>query len=80
MNRGSFIKSLATLFAAPNILGEINFEKMVSNNVATTLPGATRTILSDLQLLTPDFYKQMVERYGSESYEIMLQFLQNPNQ
>jgi hypothetical protein len=34
--------------------------------------GVTRALISDLQLLTPQFYKQYVEKYGNEEFTMWL--------
>lgn len=75
MKRSSFFKTLATLVAAPKILGEINFDKLAASNIAESTAASTRTLISDLQLLTPHYYKRMIEKYGNESCDMMLHFL-----
>lgn len=63
MNRRSLIKSLFTIAVAPKVLAELNLESpLVAND------GATKGLISSLQLLTPQYYKQFVEKYGSEDF------------
>lgn len=79
MNRGSFLKSLVTLIAAPKVIAEINFDKIAATNIATNV-GVGRSLISDLQLLTPQYYKQYIEKYGSESYTLWNEWLNTPYQ
>jgi len=37
--------------------------------------GVDRALISDLQLLTPQYYKKYVEKYGSEVYDFFFQWL-----
>ena len=37
--------------------------------------GVTRSLVSDLQLLTPQYWKQYTERYGSEVYDYFFQWI-----
>lgn len=37
--------------------------------------GVTRQLVSDLQLLTPQYYKRYVEKYGAEAYDYFFQWL-----
>ena len=37
--------------------------------------GVTRALISDLQLLTPQFYSKYVEKYGKEVYDNFFQML-----
>lgn len=80
MNRGVFLKSLLTLIIAPKVIGEINFDKLAAKNIATGV-GATRTLVSDLQLLTPRYYEKFVKIYGNENFtfsqEILGQQIEN---
>lgn len=67
MNRGGFLKSLFTLAVAPKVILEIS-EKLATKNILTVGSGITRSLISNLQLLTPEYYKKYVEKYGQESY------------
>ncbi len=37
--------------------------------------GVDRALVSDLQLLTPQFYKKYTEKYGAEAYDYFFQWL-----
>lgn len=63
MHRRSLIKCILGLAAAPKILAELDFEPPV---VANT--GLTRSLIGDLQLLTPQYYKSFIDKYGSVDY------------
>lgn len=43
--------------------------------VITTSSGVTRSLISDLQLLTPQFYNKYIEKYGTEVYDYFFQWL-----
>jgi hypothetical protein len=43
--------------------------------VITTANGVTRALISDLQLLTPQFYNKYIEKYGNEVYDYFFQWL-----
>ncbi len=70
MNRGSFFKSLLTLIAAPKLLSEIDFTKAVTGESAGVAlsSGSNMALISQLQLITPHYYKQYIEKYGSEDF------------
>lgn len=87
MKRSAFFKSIATLIAAPKIISEIEPEILIisgtgaiSNTIAemrdtwveTEIPIPSRQLFSDLHSLTPQYYKQYQERYGSELFESWL--------
>jgi len=63
MDRRSLIKSILGLAAAPKILAEINFNPPIA-----AAPVATKGLFSDLQLLTPQYYNTLVEKYGNTNY------------
>ena len=71
MNRSSFIKSFICLIAAPKILAEIEFK----SNQYTVINSANSSIITDLQLITPEYYNKYIEKYGSENYELFKQIL-----
>jgi hypothetical protein len=72
MKRSTFFKSLLTLIVAPKAIAEINWDKLAAENVAAILPNANATLFNDLQLLTPHYYKQFIEKYGNENYSYWL--------
>lgn len=43
--------------------------------VVTVSPGTNYAVISGLQLLTPQYWKRYVERYGSEAYDYFFQWL-----
>lgn len=43
--------------------------------VITTPSGVTEALISNLQLLTPQYYKQYVQKYGTEMYDYFFQWL-----
>ena len=43
--------------------------------VVSVANGINRAIVSDLQLLTPQFWSKYVERYGEEAYDYFFQWL-----
>ena len=43
--------------------------------VISVTGGVDRALISDLQLLTPQYYKKYVEKYGSEVYDYFFQWL-----
>jgi hypothetical protein len=43
--------------------------------VIASSSGVTRALISDLQLLTPQYYKKYIEKYGSEVYDYFFQWL-----
>lgn len=43
--------------------------------VIATSSGVTRALISDLQLLTPQFYNKYIEKYGNEVYDYFFQWL-----
>lgn len=63
MNRRSLIKCILGLATAPKILAEINFNPPVIANV-----DLTKSLIGDLQLLTPQFYKSYIDKYGSHDF------------
>lgn len=66
MKRGSFFKSLFTLIVAPSILADINIKDAVP--VFALTPENSTGLFNDLQLLTPEYYKHYVEKYGDVDY------------
>lgn len=64
MNRRSVIRCILGLAAAPKILAEIDFKPPV---IPTA--GATKSLMADLQLLTPQFYKTYVEKYSDTNFK-----------
>lgn len=78
MKRSSFFKTLATLIISPKILGEINFDKVAASNIVAASTVGTGSLITDLQLLTPRYYKQYLEKYGNEEYSLFLEhFIKN---
>lgn len=72
MTRGNFLKSLFALAAAPNVIGELGVcQTSVLKPIGVGL--INKSIISDLQLLTPHYYKQYLEKYGSENYTFFLE-------
>lgn len=72
MNRRSVIRCILGLAAAPKILAEVDFKPLV---IPTT--GATKSLMADLQLLTPQFYKTMVEKYGDANFTTLMEVVGN---
>ena len=68
MNRRSVIRCILGLAAAPKILAEVDFKPLV---IPTT--GATKSLMADFQLLTPQFYKTMVEKYGNTNFTTLME-------
>jgi hypothetical protein len=64
MNRGHFFKSLLTLAVAPKIISEIDFNKK-SNKLGCK---NHKSLFKKLNYLDTNYYKQMVAKYGNESY------------
>lgn len=74
MNRKSFLKGLFGLAIAPKLISEINWEA-----AAKVAQPTTSALLTDLNLLIPDFYKSMVAKYGNEnSYSMLVEYLKEP--
>jgi hypothetical protein len=63
MKRSSFFKSLATLIAAPSVLAKIQIK---DSPVKPSI--VDKSLFKDLQLLTPSYYKESVEKYGNEDF------------
>jgi hypothetical protein len=63
MKRSSFFKSLATLIAAPSILAKIQIK-----DAALKPTPVNSSLLKDIHLLTPSYYKEYVEKYGNEDF------------
>lgn len=49
--------------------------KILQPGVVSLADGVTRGLISDLQLLTPQYYKMYVQKYGSEMYDYFFQWL-----
>lgn len=75
MKRSSFLKSLFTLAVAPKIIAEINFDKLVAKNVAQVSVSANAKLISELNLIIPEYYNQLIHKYGNENYEMVRQIL-----
>jgi hypothetical protein len=63
----SLIKSILTLAAAPKILSEIDFKPPI---VAKPI---SKGLFSDLQLLTPQYYKAFVDKYGNGDFTTLME-------
>lgn len=63
MHRRFLIKCILGLAASPKILAELDFKPPVVANTALT-----RSLVGDLQLLTPQFYKSYIDKYGSVDF------------
>ena len=48
---------------------------IVQPGVITTSGGTTRAIISNLQLLTPQYYAKYGQKYGQELYDYFFQWL-----
>lgn len=66
MNRKGFLKSIAMLAVAPKIISEMEFKPPIVQ------PMVTKGLVSDLQLLTPQFYKVMAEKYGDTDFTFLM--------
>lgn len=73
MERKSFFKSLIGLIIAPKVISEIDWEP--KND---TLEPADDELGTDLNLLIPQYYKQYMDRYGSDSYNKMIEMFASP--
>lgn len=72
MTRGNFLKSLFALAAAPSVIGELGVcQASVLKPIGAGL--INKGLISGLQLLPPHYYKQYVEKYGSEDYTFLLE-------
>jgi len=71
MKRINFFKSLATLILAPSIIENIDLKEAVAppNTLDVSKP-CTKSLIQDLSLLTPQFYRSHHEKYGSEQYSL----------
>jgi hypothetical protein len=63
MKRSSFFKSLVALVAAPSVLAGIKIK-----DSPVKVAKVDKSLFKDLQLLTPDYYKHYVEKYGKEDF------------
>lgn len=63
MKRSSFFKSLATLIAAPSVLAKLQIK---DSPVKPSI--VDKSLFKDLELLTPHYYKEYVEKYGNEDF------------
>jgi len=70
MTRGSFFKSLAAAIIAPNIVIGIS-QKLATKNI-TSFNGS---LINDLNLITPHFYRDMVRKYGQDNYLLVAEIL-----
>lgn len=90
MKRKAFFKSLVTLIVAPKVIAEIkptidvvsestwsvtDLDEITTTFYSSPTEGITKSLISDLQLLTPQFYKQWVEKYGINEYSTKLNSL-----
>jgi hypothetical protein len=66
MNRASFLKSLISIAVSPKILAEVNVPAATPKTVA---------LFADLHHPTGDYYRMMVEKYGTESYAMFEQVI-----
>jgi len=67
MERGSFFKSLATLIVAPKILVKINWTKALKHK------SPTKAIFNDLQMVIPEWYPKMIEKYADSNYMTIME-------
>lgn len=74
MKRRLFFKSLVTLAVAPSILSKIDFSPRVSTVQNSK---STNNLVSELQLLTPKYYRQYLEKYGGENFTEFINVIQN---
>ena len=58
MNRKIFFKSILGIIAAPSILSKIKWTK----------PKVNSTIISDLQMIKPNYYSDYVAKYGNKEF------------
>ena len=63
MKRSSFFKSLVTLIAAPSVLAKVKIK-----DIASEPPNPVNLLFQQLTLLTPNYYKEYVEKYGTEDF------------
>ncbi len=77
MNRSNFFKSLITLIVSPSVIGDIDWEKPKKKLIFGKAKKNNKQLISELQLLTPIYYKQMVDKYGDANYTKFLNGLQN---
>jgi len=66
MKRKGFLKSLAILFAAPKIIGKIGVStSKVSQVKSVDKLAINKSMVSELELLRPAYYKEFEEKYGN---------------
>lgn len=60
MKRKGFFKALVGLIAAPSIIKDINW--------AVPKVQSTGILFSDLNLIVPTYYADLIKKYGNDSY------------
>lgn len=70
MDRGSFIRSLFVVAAAPKIIGEIDLSPKVF---------PTTSLFNDLNLLIPEYQTALIAKYGNENYSMIMELFSNQN-
>jgi len=68
MKRSGFLKSLATIIAAPSLLKDVGVSPPFAHPVIGTITPAMEAI-ADLKLLTPNWHKELVEKYSYKNYQ-----------
>ncbi len=66
MNRSSFLRSLFVVVASPKIIAQLDF---------TPNPEATSNMLKGMNLLVPDYYNKLIQKYGNQNYTLMMDIL-----
>jgi hypothetical protein len=69
MNRAGFLKSILILAASPKVIAEMEFKPPL------LMADSTKCLFSDLQLLTPHYYKSYIEKYGNVNYPTMMEIM-----
>jgi hypothetical protein len=77
MKRSNFLKSLATLIAAPTLIEKIDLKKgfpivkseSYTANFGMMIPKSSIKTMSELNSLTPKYYNDFVVKYDSKNFE-----------
>jgi hypothetical protein len=78
MDRKSFFRNLlgaAASFAVAPAIQKLLLSAPIVESAPKLVSLANGSLFRDLQLLTPHWYKSMVEKYGDESYSMLTEIL-----
>lgn len=62
MKRGGFLKSIAMLAVAPEIIAKMEFKPPLISS------GATTGLFNDLHFIVPDYLPKLIEKYGNTNW------------